>query len=111
MCANFLGVAGLWAKNAISSSKKLEDDMKSNNTDKSVRWGRMMTKLRLWERTEYERMVYLDADAFAMQVCQQCQMFAVVISAHTRHVRTHATCARTIARMCVVPSDSRFDSC
>ena len=66
--------AGLWAKNAIASAQRLEADLKANNTDKSVRWGRMMTKLRLWQLTEYERVIYLDADAFAMQVADRDRM-------------------------------------
>ena len=58
-------------KNAVASAVRLEADMKANNTgagSKTVRWGRMMSKLRLWELTEYSQIVYLDADAFAMQV-------------------------------------------
>jgi len=31
--------------------------------DQAVRWGKMMTKLRLWQLTQYKKVLYLDADA------------------------------------------------
>lgn len=34
--------------------------------DQEARWGRMMTKLRLWQQTQYDKVLYLDADALLL---------------------------------------------
>ena len=33
-------------------------------SDRSVRWGKMASKLRLWELVDYKRVLFIDADAF-----------------------------------------------
>ena len=39
-------------------------DPEKDHNSQDVRWGRMSSKLKLWEETSYQRVLFLDADAF-----------------------------------------------
>ena len=42
------------------------DECSNFANDQGERWGHMATKLRLWQLTQYERVLYLDADTIFM---------------------------------------------
>ena len=39
---------------------------KKFSPDQKVRWGRMATKLRLWQLVSYQSVLYMDCDAMAV---------------------------------------------
>ena len=60
-----LSVAG-WTVREVDEVREFWWDKSSEcskfDADQAERWGHMATKLRLWQLTQYERIMYLDAD-------------------------------------------------
>ena len=60
-----LSVAG-WTVREVDEVREFWWDKSSecseHSDDQAERWGHMATKLRLWQLTQYERIMYLDAD-------------------------------------------------